>query len=85
MNLIIVENENHYQSFLNWWKVYKEDIVCGQSKLGDRNTIYYYKHNDENGNLVWEIFNYGTMCHETCEGSLAGLCNSKDGNFPFAN
>lgn len=34
----------------------------------------------------WHIYNFNTMEEEVVpEGDLAGLCNSKAGNFPFFN
>ena len=34
----------------------------------------------------WHIYNFNTMEEEIVpEGDLAGLCNSKSGNFPFFN
>ena len=34
----------------------------------------------------WHIYNFNTMEEEIVpEGDLAGLCNSKEGNFPFFN
>ena len=34
----------------------------------------------------WHIYNFNTMEEEiVTEGDLAGLCNSKAGNFPFFN
>ena len=83
MNLIIVDSEEQYKTLLKGWAAYKQDLDCGRAKLGDRKTIYYYKRLDDCGEWVWEIFNYGTYDHEICEGDLAGLVNSRAGNFPF--
>ena len=55
-----------------------------------------FQPNDGDGNLYaivydlrpdgWHIYNFNTMEEEVVgEGDLAGLCNSKAGNFPFFN
>ena len=58
--------------------------------------LFHPQGKGENGNLYaivydlrpdgWHIYNFNTMEEEfDPEGDLAGLCNTKDGNFPFFN
>lgn len=85
MNLIIVQNEEDYKKLKLRWEDYGQGLQCGREKLGNHSTIYYYRHQTDSGDLVWEIYNYGTYNHETVGGDLAGLANSREGNFPFFN
>lgn len=49
------------------------------------NAIVYHHHNGENGEYVWDIYNFQTGVRQTVEGDLAGLANSADGMFPLFN
>lgn len=42
-----------------------------------------YDHRTENGDPLWDIYNFETREKETVEGDLAGLANAKAGNFPL--
>ena len=42
-----------------------------------------YDHRTENGDSLWDIYNFDTGKMETVEGDLAGLANAEDGNFPL--
>ena len=83
MNLIIIEDDKGYENLKRSWKAYKQDLDCGRAKLGDRSTIYYYQHENENGEFVWDIYNFVTYSHETVVGDIGGLCGASRENFPF--
>ena len=42
-----------------------------------------YDYRNENGDPLWDIYNFETGKKETVEGDLAGLANAEDGNFPL--
>ena len=42
-----------------------------------------YDHRTENGDSLWDIYNFDTGKKETVDGDLAGLANAEDGNFPL--
>lgn len=45
--------------------------------------IVYDRHITEDGQYVWDIYNFTTKKMETVDGDLAGLANASDENFPL--
>jgi hypothetical protein len=60
------------------------DIGVGNIVDGP-NAIVYHLRETEDGESVWDIYNFETGVKETVEGDLAGLANASHGNFPLFN
>ena len=73
---------NHIESML--FAQYKghTDVFANESGNRGNNSAIVYDLREDG----WHIYNFNTMEEEVVgEGDLAGLCNSKEGNFPFFN
>lgn len=73
---------NHIESALFCHRMYSaESFENRNGKKGNNYAIVYDLREDG-----WHIYNFNTMEEEVVGGGdLAGLCNSKAGNFPFFN
>lgn len=59
-----------------------DDNLC---MLNNPYAIVYDRRTTEDGEFVWDIYNFATKQKQTVEGDLAGLANTADGNFPLFN
>lgn len=73
---------NHIESALCCHHKYSAELF--ENRNGEKGNNYAIVYDlREDG---WHIYNFNTMEEEVVgEGDLAGLCNSKAGNFPFFN